>query len=196
MNVNSSLTRPLLAAVRMLLVMTVVLGVLYPAAVLLAGRALPARADGSVVHHDGRAVGSALFSQETTDPRWFHPRPSATDHDGASSGGSNLGTREPAQLEVVRERLAAVRQENPDAAGPVPPDAVTASGSGLDPHISPEYAEYQLPRVAAANDLPVEQVRALVEEHTDGPSLGFVGAPRVNVLLLNLALADAVGTDR
>nr|WP_241827775.1 potassium-transporting ATPase subunit KdpC [Actinopolymorpha singaporensis] len=188
--------RQLGPALRALLVLTVITGVLYPLAVWGVGQvAFRDQAAGSLVHRDGRVVGSRLIGQEFTGPRWFHSRPSATGdtpYDATNSYGSNLGPTNPELVKVVGERRAQVAKENGVAESAVPPDAVTAGGSGLDPHISPAYAQVQLSRVARANHLAPGQVARLVEEHTDRPSLGFLGEPGVNVVGVNLALRDLV----
>lgn len=188
--------RSALAAVRMLLVLTVLLGVAYPLGVTALGAALPDRTQGSLLRHDGAVTGSALLAAPVEDPALFHPRPSAVDDPGAQSGGSNLGPRSEDQAALVAERRRAVQQENPDARGSVPADALTASGSGVDPHISPAYAAYQVPRVAAETGLSPAEVTALVEEHTDRPVWGVVGQDRVTVTTLNAALADRVARGR
>jgi potassium-transporting ATPase KdpC subunit len=178
-------------------VLTVLTGVLFPA--LLAALACPLfphQADGSLVTHNGATVGSSLIGQEFSGPGMFHPRPSAArasdkdpSYDATNSSGSNLGPSNPDLLKDIRQRLAIYRSENNLAEDiPVPIDAVTSSGSGLDPHISPEDAALQIARVADKRGLSPDEVRSLVAEHTQGRQLGFLGAPRVNVLLLNLAL--------
>jgi len=173
---------------------TALTGLAYPAAVTVIARALaPGQAGGSVVMRDGKPVGSALVGQPFTDPRRFWGRPSATSpvpYDGRSSTGSNLGPAHPALLETVKARIAALRAADPGNDAAVPVDLVTASGSGLDPHVSPAAALYQVARVARARGLPPERVRALVEQRVERPTLGLLGAPRVNVLALNLALDD------
>lgn len=177
---------------RLLLLMTVLLGVLYPLAVLVVGRVAPATSDGSyVTTPDGTVVGSALIGQQFDGAEWFHSRPSAAGegYDALASGGSNLGPENPVLVAAVAERIAAVALDNGVDPSQVPPDAVTASGSGLDPHISPEYAEIQVDRVAAARGLEPAEVRSLVERSTEGRILGFIGEPAVNVLELNLALS-------
>jgi K+-transporting ATPase ATPase C chain len=138
----------------------------------------------------GRVVGSSLVGQEFTSPRYFRGRPSATSPacNGAASSGSNLGPTNPALREAVAARVAALRASDPGNAAPIPVDLVTASGSGLDPHVSPAAALWQVPRVARERGIPEERVRALVEARVEGPVLGVLGAPRVNVLLLNLDL--------
>ena len=179
-------------AVRFLLVMTLVLGVGYPVAVWAVGRALPGTADGSfVTDASGKVVGSALIGQTFDGPTWFHSRPSAAGqgYDPLSSGGSNLGASNDDLVKAVTERKAAIAAEDGVDPASIPADAVTASGSGLDPDISPEYAALQVARVAKARNLDLGVVQQLVADHTTGRSLGFMGEPRVNVLELNLALA-------
>lgn len=188
--------RQLVPALRILAVLTVLCGLLYPLVVTgIAQAAFGDRADGSLVRDaDGEVVGSSLLGQAFDDDEWFQPRPSAAGdgYDGASSSSSNLGPTNPELLDAVAERVAAYRKANglaPDAEVPV--DAVTSSGSGLDPHISVANALLQAPRVAEARGLPLDEVLALVDDHTDGRSLGFLGEPGVNVVTLNLALAEA-----
>ncbi len=186
----------LVAAARVLLVMTVLLGLAYPLAVTaLAQGAVPGRADGALVVRDGEVVGSALLGQSFAgEPGYFQSRPSAAGdgYDARASGASNLSPENPAFVAEVRRRIAEVAAYDGVAADEVAPDAVLASGSGLDPHISPAYAEQQVARVARARDLPRPEVRSLVEAHTSGRTLGFLGEPRVDVLALNLAL-DGLG---
>ena len=183
----------------LLLLLTLVTGVAYPLAVTLIARlAFPGQAEGSLIVRDGRAVGSRLIGQSFDQPRYFWGRLSATapmPYDAASSSGSNLGPLNPALFDAVRTRIAALRAADPTALGPVPVDLVTASGSGLDPHISPAAAEYQVARVANARGMTVEQVRALVHAHTTGRTWGVLGEPVVNVRELDLAL-DERGADR
>lgn len=191
----------LLVALRTMLVLTVILGIAYPLLVTGLGRLLPARADGSLVRGaGGEVVGSSLIGQSFTDadgaalPQYVQSRPSAAGdgYDAAASSGSNLGPENPDLVAAITDRRAAVAElEGVDPAD-VPADAVTASASGLDPHISPEYAELQVPRVAAARRLTEEQVRGLVAAATTGPDLGYLGEAGVNVLELNLAL-DRLG---
>ncbi|HYQ73634.1 K(+)-transporting ATPase subunit C [Cellulomonas sp.] len=190
----------LVVSLRAMLVLTVILGVGYPLVVTGLGRLMPGRADGSLVTGaDGAAVGSSLLGQSFTDadgrplPRYFQSRPSAAGdgYDGAASSGSNLGPDNPDLVAAIEARRAAVAAlEGVDVAA-VPADAVTASGSGLDPHISPAYAELQVPRVARERGLPEAEVRALVAGATTGRALGFLGEPGVDVLELNLALDRA-----
>lgn len=183
------MTRQLGAALKALLALTLLCGVAYPAVVLAVGLVVPDRANGQPVTVDGREVGSHLLGQGPSGPEWFQGRPSASDASGDTSGGSNLGPSNPDLAKAVADRRAALEKANPDAAGPVPADALTASGSGLDPDISPAYARYQAPRVAAARGLTVAQVLDVVRRTTVSAPLGFMGQDRVNVLDLNTALA-------
>jgi K+-transporting ATPase ATPase C chain len=157
-----------------------------------AARALfPGQAAGSLVLKAGKPVGSALIGQNFSDPKHFWGRPSATapmPYNAGASTGSNLGPLNPALVDAVKGRIEALRAADPGNTAPVPVDLVTASGSGLDPHISPAGARYQVARVARARGLPQEQVAALVEQHVEAPWLGLIGEPVVNVLRLNLAL--------
>jgi K+-transporting ATPase ATPase C chain len=185
----SSNVRPALV---MIVLMTILLGALYPAAVTaIASVIFPWQANGSLIEKDGKAVGSSLIGQPFSDPGHFWSRPSATGpypYNASASSGSNQGPLNPALTDAVTARIKALRDADPGNTAPVPADLVTASGSGLDPHISPAAAEYQVARVARARDLDPAQVRALVEEFTEGRQFGFLGEPRVNVLRLNIQL--------
>jgi potassium-transporting ATPase KdpC subunit len=171
---------------------TVLTGLVYPAVTTGVAQLLfPHRANGSLIVRDGRVVGSELIGQPFSDPAYFWGRLSATGptpYNAAASTGSNLGPTNPALAEAVRARVAALRSADPTQAGPVPVDLVTASGSGLDPHISPAAAAYQVGRVAQARGRPADDLQALVDRYTEGRTLALIGEPRVNVLLLNLAL--------
>jgi K+-transporting ATPase ATPase C chain len=187
--------KQLAPAIVILLVLTVVLGLVYPLAVTaIAQAAFHGGANGSIVEVDGSAVGSSLIGQRFSEPSYFHPRPSAAGEEGydaQASGASNLGPTNPDLLDAVDERAAAYRAENGLAAtDEVPVDAVTASGSGLDPHISVANARLQAPRVAVARAMDVDEVLALVEQHTENRSLGIFGENGVNVLELNLAVDE------
>jgi len=177
------------------LLLTLVTGVVYPLLITAVARlAFPGQATGSVIEHDGRAVGSRLVGQPFSAPGHFWSRPSATapqPYNGSASTGTNVSPTNPALTDAVAQRVKALRDADPVNTAPVPVDLVTASGSGLDPHISPAAAEYQVARVARARGLPPERVRELVAVHTEGRTLGLLGEPRVNVLELNLALDAA-----
>ena len=178
----------LFTALRALLVLTVVLGIGYPVAITVIGQmALPAQANGSLIYRDGSPIGSSLIGQSFTEPEWFQSRPSAAGdgYDGGASSGSNYGPENDDLIEAIGSRAGST------------PDALTASGSGLDPHISPENALGQVAAVAAARGLDDSSIRELVESRIQGRDLGYLGEPRVNVLELNLALAelDSSATD-
>jgi K+-transporting ATPase ATPase C chain len=183
------LTRP---AVTLLIVMTVLLGLIYPLVVTLVAKvAFRSEADGSLLYRDGKLVGSRLIGQSFSDPKHFWGRPSATTpqpYNAQSSSGSNLGPLNPVLAKQVGDNVKALRGADPDNRRPVPVDLVTASASGLDPHITPAAAYYQATRVARARNLPVEQIDALIAAHEESATLGVLGENRVNVLELNLAL--------
>jgi potassium-transporting ATPase KdpC subunit len=204
-----TLVRQHIAALRALLVLTVICGIIYP--VIMVGVAQVAfknQANGSLVTYNGKVVGSSLLCQEFTDakgnplPQYFQPRPSTasnpaskTDYgcDPNFSGASNLGPNSPALLQNVQQRQQQIAKFDHVAVSQIPPDAVTTSGSGLDANISPQYADIQVARVAAARHLPVSQVQALVNKYTQSRVLGFLGEPRVDVLTLNIALDELPG---
>jgi len=189
---QTAMSKLLRQSILMLLVMTAITGVLYPLAVTgLAQWLFPRQANGSLVMRDGHAVGSRLIGQSFAGPGYFWGRPSATSpqpYNGEASGGSNLGPTNPALTDAVRQRIEALRKADPGNRAPVPVDLVTASGSGLDPQISPAAARYQVDRVARARGLSPSSVQALVDKYTSGRQFAILGEPRVNVLELNLAL--------
>ncbi len=186
--------RQTLAGLAVLLAFTVVFGLGYPLLMTGVGQlAFHDQANGSMVQADGRDVGSSLIGQEFTGAEWFHSRPSASAYDALASGGTNLGPNSPDLLKAVQKARAKIALQNGVSPSEVPPDAVTSSGSGLDPHISPAYADLQVARVAQARGMSVADVQKLVDDHTQGRILGFLGEPRVNVLELNLALAENAG---
>jgi K+-transporting ATPase ATPase C chain len=191
-------------AIVLMVALTIITGLIYPLVMTgIAGVIYPYQSQGSMIAQDGKVVGSALIGQEFTSDKYFHGRPSATvapdpndatktlpaPYNAANSGGSNLGPTNKALIERVQADVDKLKQENPSA--PVPIDLVTTSGGGLDPHISPQAAYFQVPRVAKARDMPEDRVRQLVEEHVEGRTFGLLGEPRVNVLALNLALDRA-----
>lgn len=193
--------REIRPAIVLLLALTAITGLAYPLAMTaIAGTLFPVQAQGSLIEKDGKVIGSALIGQEFKDDKYFHGRPSATlapdpndstktvsaPYNAANSGGSNLGPTSKALADRLKEDVDKLKAENPNAAVPV--DLVTTSASGLDPNISPEAAQFQVPRVAKARNLPEDQVKQLVAASTEGRLLGLLGEPRVNVLALNLAL--------
>lgn len=196
--------REIRPAIVLLLVLTAITGLAYPLAMTaIAGAIFPSQAQGSLIERDGKVVGSALIGQEFKDDKYFHGRPSATlapdpndstktvsaPYNAANSGGSNLGPTSKALADRLKEDVDKLKAENPNAAVPV--DLVTTSASGLDPDISPEAAQFQVPRVAKARNMPEDAVKQLVASNVQGRLLGLLGEPRVNVLALNLALDRA-----
>jgi K+-transporting ATPase ATPase C chain len=181
----------ILPGLRIKLYMTILLGVVYPLAMTGISQVLfPHQANGSLVMAGGKAIGSELIGQNFGKPEYFQPRPSAAGNDGydpTASGGSNYGPTSQKLIDRVKASIDKFRKENPDYTGPLPADLVTASASGLDPHLSPDSARAQASRVAKARGVTVDQMNQLIGQFTEGPDLGFLGEPRVNVLKLNLA---------
>lgn len=173
----------------------VLFGGAYHAVFWAIGRvAFPVQAEGSLIRRaDGTIVGSRLIGQKFARPEYFQPRPSGVDYNAASTGGTNYGPSNPDHLKAVKERLDAITKQDGVPPGQVPSEMVTASGGGLDPHIPPNAAELQASRVASTRNVPVDRVRELIRQHTEAPTLGFIGRARVNVLELNLALDDSFG---
>jgi K+-transporting ATPase ATPase C chain len=190
-------TRQYWVALRAMIVLTIALGIVYPLVITAVGLLAPSQANGSLVSVDGKVVGSSLIGQSFTDtagnalPQWFQSRPSAagTGYDAGASSASNQGTQSATLIKDIQERKAAIAKSDGVSPASIPPDAVTASASGLDPQISPTYAREQIDRVAAARDLPVAEVTTLVNSFVESPSLGYMGEPTVNVLQLNIALS-------
>ena len=185
----------LLPALRMLIVLSILTGIVYPYLVTgIAQVAFPRAANGSLIVDNGKALGSSLIGQPFDDPKYFWSRPSATSpqpYNAAASSGSNQGPRNPALSDAVTGRIKALRDADPGNSAPVPVDLVTASASGLDPDISIAAADYQIHRVAKARRIPEDKVRTLVADSTNGRTFGVLGEPRVNVLTLNLSLDRA-----
>ena len=181
--------RPAVVSFLLLMLLT---GIAYPLLVTgISQLTMPERANGSMIMKDGKPVGSELIGQSFSDPKYFWSRPSATGpmpNNPTASGGSNLGPTNPALMDAIKARVQALTDADPGNKQPVPVDLVTASASGLDPHISPAAAQYQLARVARVRHLNPDKLRKLVDEHTEGRQFGILGEPRVNVLELNLAL--------
>jgi K+-transporting ATPase ATPase C chain len=193
--------REIRPAIVLVIILTLITGLAYPLVMTgIAGVLFPSQAQGSLVVVDGKVVGSSLIGQKFTSDKYFHGRPSATTapdpndssktvsapYNAANSGGSNLGPTNKVLIDRVKADVDKLKQENPSA--PVPIDLVTTTGSGLDPHISPEAARFQVPRVAKARNIPEDRLRQLVNDHVEGRLLGLFGEPRVNVLALNMAL--------
>ena len=183
--------RQMLPGLRMTLVMTVLTGLIYPAIVTgLCQMLFPNQANGSLEYNDGQVIGSTLIGQNFTRPEYFQPRPSnaGNGYDATASGGSNLGPTSQKLIDRVKASADKFHKDNPSFTGTIPADLLTSSGSGLDPHISPESADAQVERVAKARGATAQDIRALVAQFTEGRDLGFLGEPRVNVLRLNEAL--------
>ncbi|MDQ1526146.1 MAG: potassium-transporting ATPase KdpC subunit [Microbacteriaceae bacterium] len=194
-------TRQYWVALRAMIVLTVALGIIYPLVITAAGLLAPSQANGSLVTVNGQTVGSSLIGQSFTDkngnalPQWFQSRPSAagTGYDGGASSGSNQGTESETLIKAIKDRKAAIAKSDGVNPASIPPDALTASASGLDPQISPTYAREQIARVAAARNLSVSAVTTLVNSFVQAPNLGYLGEPTVNVLELNIALSKLAG---
>jgi potassium-transporting ATPase KdpC subunit len=198
--------REIRPAIVVLVALTLITGLAYPLAMTGIAQALfPRQAQGSLIERNGTVIGSELIGQQFASDKYFHGRPSATTtpdpndstktvpapYNAASSGASNLGPSNKALIDRVQADIDKLKQENPSM--PVPIDLVTTSASGLDPHISPEAAQFQIPRIAKARNLPEDRIRQLVADHTEGRLFGLLGEPRVNVLLLNIALDQLAG---
>ena len=181
--------RELRPAILMTFILTIITGILYPLAVTgIAQTIFHKQANGSLIERDGKVIGSEIIGQNFTRPEYFHPRPSQNSYDAANSGGSNLGPTNPALADRLKKDADAFRKDNPDYTGPIPADAITASGSGLDPEVSPANAIAQAARVAKARGASTDAVQNLVAANTQQRDLGVLGEPRVNVLKLNIAL--------
>jgi potassium-transporting ATPase KdpC subunit len=194
-------TRQYWVAIRSMIIITVVLGIIYPLVITGIGLLAPSQANGSKVSVDGKTVGSSLIGQSFTDtkgnalPQWFQSRPSAAGdgYDAGASSGSNQGTESPTLIKAIKDRRAAIAKSDGVDPASIPPDALTASASGLDPDVSPAYAREQINRVANARHLPVAELTKLVNSFITGRELGYIGDPTVNVLELNIALSQLKG---
>ena len=181
--------KDIITSALMILVLTVALGILYPLAVWAIGQTIfPFQANGSLIEKDGKIIGSELIGQQFSGDKYFHSRPSAAGngYDASASSGSNLGPTSQKLIDRVKTDAETLQKENPSQ--PIPADLVTTSASGLDPHISPEAAEFQIPRIAKARNISETDLQKIVAKYTEGRQIGFFGEPRVNVLKLNLAL--------
>jgi potassium-transporting ATPase KdpC subunit len=184
-------------AILITFVLTIITGILYPLAVTgIAQTIFHRQANGSLIERDGKVIGSEIIGQNFAKPEYFHPRPSQNSYDAANSGGSNLGPTNPALADRLKKDAAQFRKDNPDYAGPIPADAITASASGLDPEISPANALAQVSRVAKARGVSVERIQTEVFNYYQARDLGVLGEPRVNVLRLNMALDSAYPVKR
>lgn len=199
-SLKNTMLQSLRPALILFVVLTVITGVVYPLLTTGIGQfLLPKQAGGSLIEENGKVVGSTLIGQNFTEPQYFWGRPSATGpypNNASASSGSNQGPLNPALAEAVKGRVAALKSADPDNSLPVPVDLVTTSASGLDPHISPAAAMYQINRVAKARGFNTETVQKLIDENTQGRQWGVLGEPRVNVLLLNIALDNAANNTR
>jgi len=186
--------KQMIPGIRITLLLTVLTGLVYPGVITgICQLLFPRQANGSLLYKDGKAMGSSLIGQNFTRPEYFQPRPSAAGNDGydpTASGGSNLGPTSQKLSDRVKASAEKFRKENPDYSGPIPADLLTASGSGLDPHLSPAAASVQIARIAKTRAMNVQLLESLIAQHTEGRALGFIGEPRVNVLALNLALDE------
>lgn len=193
MSLKQMIKQTMRPAIVLFVFLSLVTGIIYPVASTILGKwLLPAQVNGSLIEKDGKLVGSSLIGQSFTEPQYFWGRPSATGpypNNAAASSGSNQGPLNPALAEAVKSRVSALKDADPDNKQPIPVDLVTASASGLDPHISPAAALYQASRVAKSRGLDIARVQALIQENTEQRQWGVLGEPRVNVLTLNLALS-------
>ena len=187
-----NMLKELRPAILITFVLTIITGILYPLAVTgIAQTIFHKQANGSLIERDGKVIGSEIIGQNFAKPEYFHPRPSQNSYDAANSGGSNLGPTNPALADRLKKDAETFRKDNPDYTGPIPADAITASGSGLDPEISPANALAQAARVAKTRGASTDAVQSLVAVNTQQRDLGVLGEPRVNVLKLNMALDQA-----
>jgi K+-transporting ATPase ATPase C chain len=187
-----NMLKELKTAILITFILTIITGILYPLAITgIAQTIFHKQANGSLIERDGKVLGSEIIGQNFTKPEYFHPRPSQNSYDAANSGGSNLGPTNPALADRLKKDAESFRRDNPDYSGPIPADAITASGSGLDPEISPANALAQAARVAKARGASTDAMQSMVAVNTQQRNLGVLGEPRVNVLKLNMALDQA-----
>jgi K+-transporting ATPase ATPase C chain len=179
----------LITASKLFLLFTILLGILYPVSIFVVGQIIfPSKSNGSLIYKDGKIIGSEIIAQQFSSPKYFQSRPSAVNFDAANSGGSNLAPTSQSLMQQIKNRIDTIKSQNTESKTPIPIELVTASGSGLDPHISLNAAYWQADRIAKARNIPLTEVKKIIENNLEYSFLGFLGEKRVNVLKLNLIL--------